>query len=77
MRKRVEDLERGDVVAVGGVEFVVEAKVNLPNGKTFLMFQDVPATPENMVAYGELLRMMKEWKEKDNEQKEVHGPASD
>ena len=29
MKKRVEDLERGDVVKVSGVEFVVEAKVNL------------------------------------------------
>lgn len=77
MKKRVEDLERGDVVKVSGVEFVVEAKVNLPNGKTFLMFQDVPATPENMAAYGELLKIMKKWKEKDNEREEVHGPASD
>lgn len=68
MKKRVEDLERGDVVKVGNVEFVVEAKVNLPDGKTFLMFQDVPATPENMAAYGKLLKMMKEWKEKYNEQ---------
>lgn len=67
MKKRIEDLERGDVVKVSGVEFVVEAKVNLSNGKTFLMFQDVPATHENMAAYGELLKMMKERKEKDNE----------
>ena len=75
--KRVSDLKRGDVVVAGGVEFVVEAAVNMSNGKTFLMFQDVPATPENMAAYGELLKIMKEWKEKDNERKEVHGPTSD
>ena len=75
--KRVSDLKRGDVVVAGGVELVVEAAVNMSNGKTFLMFQDVPATPENMAAYGELLKIMKEWKEKDNERKEVHGPTSD
>lgn len=75
--KRVSDLKRGDVVVAGGVEFVVKAAVNMSNGKTFLMFQDVPATPENMAAYGELLKIMKEWKEKDNERKEVHSPTSD
>lgn len=65
--KRVRDLEPGDVVKAGGVEFVVEAAANLPNGKTTILFKDVPATPEYITAYGELLKIMKEQKEKDDE----------
>ncbi len=75
--KRVSDLKRGDVIVAGGVEFVVKAAATLPNGKTTLVFRDMPATTENLAAYGELLRIMKEWKEKDNEREEVHGPTSD
>lgn len=69
--KRVTDLKRGDVIVAGGVEFVVQAAANLPDGRTTLLFQDMPATLENLAAYGELLRIMKEWKEKDNEREEV------
>lgn len=65
--KRVRDLKPGDVVTAGGLEFVVHAVANLPNGKTTVLFEDVPATPEYVAAYGELLKIMKEQKEKDDE----------
>lgn len=75
--KKVSELKKGDIVKVDGVEFVVQAAVNLNNGKTFLMFEDVPATHENMAAYGKLLKIMKEQKENDNEREEIHGSAED
>lgn len=75
--KKVTDLKRGDIIIVDGIEFVVAAVANLPDGRTTLLFRDMPATLENLAAYGELLRIMKEWKEKENEREEVHGPTSD
>ena len=56
--KRVSELEPGDVIREKGVAFVVKLVLNR-DGKTLIMFEDMPATRENMEAYGSLLKKMK------------------
>ena len=60
--KRVSELEPGDVIREKGVAFVVKLGRNR-EGKTLIMFEDMPATWENMEAYGSLLKKMKELNE--------------
>lgn len=60
--KRVSELEPGDVIREKGVAFVVKLVLNR-DGKTHIMFEDMPATRENMEAYGSLLKKMKELNE--------------
>lgn len=57
--KKVSELVRGDVIVQDGVRFVVKETENLPNGKTAILFEDMPTTEENMAAYGKLLKLMK------------------
>ena len=61
----VAEIQPGDVIRVKDVRFVIRNIVNLPNGKTTIIFEDMDATPENMEAYGELLKIMKQTKEKE------------
>ena len=60
--KRVSELEPGDVIREKGVAFVVKLVLNR-DGKTLIMFEDMPVTWENMEAYGSLLKKMKELNE--------------
>lgn len=60
--KRVSELEPGDVIREKGVAFVVKLVLNR-DGKALIMFEDMPATRENMEAYGSLLKKMKELNE--------------
>lgn len=60
--KRVSELEPGDVIREKGVAFVVKLVLNR-DGKTLIMFEDMPAIRENMDAYGSLLKKMKELNE--------------
>ena len=68
--KKVSELQPGDVIRVKDVRFTIKAIANLPNGKTTILFEDMDATPENMEAYGELLKIMKEAKKKEELQNE-------
>lgn len=65
MSKTVAELQPGDVIRVRDVRFVIKNIANLPNGKTTIIFEDMDATPENMEAYGELLKIMKQANEKE------------
>ena len=44
--KKVEDLVPGDVLVQDGVRFVVKEIAPLPDGKTAVYFEDMPATEE-------------------------------
>lgn len=61
--KRVSELKPGDVIREKGVSFVVRLVLNREEGKTLIVFEDMPATEENMEAYGSLLKKMKELNE--------------
>lgn len=61
--KRVSELKPGDVIREKGVSFVVRLVLNREAGKTLIVFEDMPATEENMEAYGSLLKKMKELNE--------------
>lgn len=63
MRKKVSELEPGDVIREKGVAFTVKQVLNSDAGKTLILFEDMPATEENMEAYGSLLKKMKELNE--------------
>ena len=63
MRKKVSELEPGDVIRKKGVAFTVKQVLNSDAGKTLILFEDMPATEENMEAYGSLLKKMKELNE--------------
>ncbi len=63
MRKKVSELEPGDVIRENGVAFTVKQVLNSGAGKTLVLFEDMPATEENMEAYGSLLKKMKELNE--------------
>lgn len=54
MAKRAEDLEKGDSITVDGVRFVVKDKVLLLGGQVGLIFEDMPATDENVAAFRKL-----------------------
>lgn len=54
--KRVSELKPGDVIREKGVSFVVRLVLNREEGKTLIVFEDMPATEENMEAYGSLLK---------------------
>lgn len=58
--KNVGELVPGDIITQDGVKFTVKVIANLPNGKTAILFEDMPATEENMAAYGKLLKLMLE-----------------
>ena len=57
MRKKVSELEPGDVIRENGVAFTVKQVLNSGAGKTLVLFEDMPATEENMEAYGSLLKL--------------------
>lgn len=61
--KMVSELKPGDVIWEKGVSFVVRLVLNREEGKTLIVFEDMPATEENMEAYGSLLKKMKELNE--------------
>ena len=58
--KKASELEPGDVIQECGVRFTVRHIANLDSGKTTIVFEDMPATTENMAAYGSPLKKMKE-----------------
>lgn len=66
--KRVSELEPGDVIREKGVSFVVRLVLNREGGKTLIVFEDMPATEENMEAYGSLMKKMKELNENGKEE---------
>ena len=59
-KKTVSELKPGDVIREKGVAFVVKLVLNQEGKKTLIVFEDIPATEENMEAYGSLLKKMKE-----------------
>lgn len=63
MRMKVSELKPGDVIREKGVAFTVKQVLNSDAGKTLILFEDMPATEENMEAYGSLLKKMKELNE--------------
>lgn len=54
MAKEAKDLEKGDSITVDGVRFVVKDKVLLLGGQVGLIFEDMPATDENVAAFRKL-----------------------
>lgn len=52
--KRVEDLKPGDVLVQDGVRFVVKGTESLPDGKTAVYFEDMPATEEVTASFRRL-----------------------
>lgn len=66
--KRVSELKPGDVIREKGVSFVVRLVLNREEGKTLIVFEDMPATEENMEAYGSLMKKMKELNENRKEE---------
>lgn len=66
--KRVSELKTGDVIREEGVAFVVRYVLNLDDKKTLVVFEDMPVTRENMEAYGNLLKKMKELNENGKEE---------
>lgn len=66
--KRVSELKPGDVIREKGVSFVVRLVLNREGEKTLIVFEDMPATEENMEAYGSLLKKMKELNENGKEE---------
>lgn len=66
--KRVSELKPGDVIREKGVAFIVKLVLNQEGKKTLIVFEDMPATRENMEAYGSLLKKMKELNENGKEE---------
>ena len=66
--KRVSELKPGDVIREKGVSFVVRLVLNREGGKTLIVFEDMPATEENMEAYGSLMKKMNELNENGKEE---------
>lgn len=66
--KRVSELKPGDVIREKGVSFVVRLVLNREEGKTLIVFEDMPVTEENMEAYGSLMKKMKELNENGKEE---------
>ena len=66
--KRVSELKPGDVIREKGVSFVVRLVLNREGGKTLIVFEDMPATEENMEAYGSLMKKMKALNENGKEE---------
>lgn len=52
--KKVEDLVPGDVLVQDGVRFVVKEVSPLPDGKTAVYFEDMPATEEIAASFRKL-----------------------
>lgn len=52
--KKVEDLVPGDVLVQDGVRFVVKEVAPLPDGKTAVYFEDMPATEEIAASFRKL-----------------------
>ncbi len=52
--KKVEDLVPGDVLVQDGVRFVVKEIAPLPDGKTAVYFEDMPATEEVTASFRKL-----------------------
>jgi hypothetical protein len=73
--KTVRDLKPGDVIVQDGIRFVVRFIENMPNGNTAILFEDMPATEENMAAYGALMK--KAIAEKEGKQVVLHEPANE
>lgn len=67
-KKTVSELKPGDVIREKGVSFVVRLVLNREEGKTLIVFEDMPATEENMEAYGSLMKKMKELNENGKEE---------
>lgn len=65
--KEVSELKPGEAIRVNNVRFVIKHIANLPGGRTTIIFEDMDATPENMEAYGELLKLMKQANEKEGD----------
>lgn len=57
--KKVSDLKSGDVLVENGVPFTIDRMAEVPDGRILILFKDMPATRENMEAYGSLLRKVK------------------
>lgn len=52
--KKVEDLVPGDALVQDGVRFIVKEMVPLPDGKTAVYFEDMPATEEVTASFRKL-----------------------
>lgn len=52
--KRAEDLKPGDEIVQDGVRFIVKETAPLPDGKTAVYFEDMPATEEVTAAFRKL-----------------------
>jgi adenylate kinase family enzyme len=59
--KAVSELKPGEIIRENGVAFTVRQVLNTDE-KTLIIFEDMPATNENMEAYGSLLKKAKELK---------------
>lgn len=59
--KEVSELKPGEIIRENGVAFTVRRVLNTDE-KTLIIFEDMPATKENMEAYGSLLKKAKELK---------------
>lgn len=59
--KKVSELKPGEIIRENGVAFTVRRVLNTDE-KTLIIFEDMPATKENMEAYGSLLKKAKELK---------------
>ena len=59
--KEVSELKPGEIIRETGVAFTVRRVLNTDE-KTLIIFEDMPATKENMEAYGSLLKKAKELK---------------
>lgn len=59
--KEVSELKPGEIIRENGVAFTVRQVLNTDE-KTLIIFEDMPATKENMEAYGSLLKKAKELK---------------
>lgn len=64
--KQIKYLCTGDVIVQDGIEFKVRAIANLPDGSKTILFEDLPATHENRIAYLRLVKALKERKECEN-----------
>lgn len=59
--KEVSELKPGEIIRENGVAFTVRQVLNTDE-KTLIIFEDMPATKENVEAYGSLLKKAKELK---------------
>lgn len=59
--RAVSELKPGEIIRENGVAFTVRQVLNTDE-KTLIIFEDMPATNENMEAYGSLLKKAKELK---------------